>query len=85
MVFNLLDSAVLMYGAGLSDPNTHVFTNQPVMIAGGAGGQIAGGRHIRYADGTSTPRLFVTLMEKMDAPTELLTDDARKLERLSGL
>ena len=81
----LLDSAVLLYGAGLSDPNAHVLTNQPVLIAGGAGGQIVGGRHIRYPEGTSTPQLLVTLMEKMDVPMELVTDDIRRLERLAGL
>ena len=81
----LLDSAVLLYGAGLSDPNSHVLTNQPVMIAGGAGGQIKGGRHIRYSDQTNTPQLIVTLMEKMGVPMDLVTDNVRRLERLPGL
>ena len=43
---NLLDHSMLMYGSGLSDGNMHLRTSLPMLLVGGGGGQIKGGRHL---------------------------------------
>jgi hypothetical protein len=44
---NLLEHSLFLYGSGMSDGNVHNHLNLPVLIAGNAGGQLKGGRHIQ--------------------------------------
>ena len=44
---NLLENSLFVYGSGMSDGNVHNHLNLPVLVAGNAGGQIKGGRHIQ--------------------------------------
>ena len=43
----LLDHSLIMYGSDLSVPTSHSQHDLPIIVAGGAAGRIAGGRHIR--------------------------------------
>ena len=49
---SLLDHVAIIYGAGMSEGNGHVPENLPILLVGGARGQLTGGRHIKYAKGT---------------------------------
>jgi hypothetical protein len=42
----LLDNVMICYGAGISDGNKHNHDNLPIVLAGGAGNSIKGGRHV---------------------------------------
>jgi hypothetical protein len=44
---NLLENSLFVYGSGMSDGNVHNHLNLPVLVAGNAGGQLTGGRHIQ--------------------------------------
>lgn len=44
---NLLENSLFVYGSGMSDGNLHNHLNLPVLLAGNAGGQLKGGRHIQ--------------------------------------
>ena len=44
---NLLENSLFVYGSGMSDGNVHNHLNLPVLVAGNAGGQLPGGRHIQ--------------------------------------
>jgi hypothetical protein len=44
---NLLEHSLFLYGSGMSDGNVHNHLNLPVLIAGNAGGQLKGVRHIQ--------------------------------------
>jgi len=44
---NLLENSLFVYGSGMSDGNVHNHLNLPVLVAGNAGGQLKGGRHIQ--------------------------------------
>jgi hypothetical protein len=78
----LLDHMVLLYGSGLSDGNIHQHYNLPLLLAGGAGGQLKGGRHIRYKEWTPMANLHLTILEKLGLPIEKLGDSEGKLELL---
>ena len=41
-----------MYGAGMGDGDRHTPLDLPVVLAGGARGQLTGGRHLRYEENT---------------------------------
>jgi hypothetical protein len=67
---SLLDHTMILYGAGMSEGNGHVPENLPILLAGGANGQLSGGRHIKYAKGTPLANLHLTLLDKLGAPVD---------------
>ena len=78
----LLDSSVLVYGAGISDSNTHFHDDLPIALVGGAAAGIRGGRHIRYPKETPLTNLFVTVLDRMGVPAETIGDSTGKVDRL---
>ena len=81
----LLDHSLLLYGNGLSEGNTHNHLNVPVLVVGGAGGRIKGGRHLRYPQGTPLANLGLSLLDKVGVPMEKFGDSTGQLELLSDL
>ncbi len=61
----LLDNSMLLYGSSMSDGNGHEPNNLPILLAGGAGGTIKGGRHIANPGGTPLCNLYVSMLERM--------------------
>ena len=59
----------------------------PLLLAGGAGGRIAGGRHLRYAAGTQRlTNLQLTLLNTLGVPAEQFGDSTgERLGELSGV
>jgi hypothetical protein len=80
----LLDSAMVMYGSGLAWGRLHNRENLPVLLAGGGGGTIAGGRHIRYPRGTPLADLHLALLDRMGVRPARLADGTGPLGRLSA-
>jgi hypothetical protein len=62
---------VILYGGGISDGNTHLHDNLPVVLMGGASGQLKGGRHIRSKD-TPMPNLLLTMLDMVGVKQEKL-------------
>jgi len=68
----LLDHMVVLYGGGISDGNTHLHDNLPVVLMGGASGQLKGGRHVRYPNQTPMPNLLLALLDIVGAKQDKL-------------
>jgi hypothetical protein len=81
----LLDNVILLYGAGLSNSDVHLHHDLPILLAGGAGGHLKGGRHIAVPEHTPLANLHLTILEKMGVPIEQLGDSTGKLELVSGV
>ena len=79
----LLDHSMLLYGSSLSDGNQHTHHDLPLVLAGGAAGQLRGGRHLRFPRETPMNNLLLSLLDAAGAPTERLGDSSGKLEGLS--
>ena len=84
---SLLDHSVVVFGSGMSDGMWHQHNDVPTLLAGGGGGAIKGGRHIRY-NGVPFSNLHLTVLDMMGVPAEGYLDkensDATgKLEFLS--
>ena len=73
----LLDNAMIVYGAGMSDSNSHGSYNLPILLAGGAAG--AGGCHVNYPEDTPLANLHLSLLDKMGVPIEALGDATGRL------
>jgi hypothetical protein len=80
---NLLDQSMIMRGAGLSNGNLHQDDDLPIILLGGGNGQVKGGRHIRYPDGTPLANLYLTMLEKVGVDAEKIGDSNGKLDLLS--
>ena len=81
----LLDQVMIQYGSGISDSNQHLHVNLPVLLAGGAAGQIKGGRHLRVTEDTPLTNLQLAMLAKLDVPTESLGDSTGVVKHLSGV
>jgi hypothetical protein len=62
---NLLEKSVIMYGSPMGDPNVHNHRRCPFLVFGNAGGRIAGGMHLKAADGTPMANVMLSLMHTM--------------------
>jgi len=80
---NLLDHSIILFGSGLSNANIHQHDNLAMLLVGGGGGSIKGGRHIRYPDQTPMTNLYLTVLDKLGLPMEKLGDSTGKLNLVS--
>ncbi|MEZ4219953.1 MAG: DUF1552 domain-containing protein [Polyangiaceae bacterium] len=65
----LLDNAAVFFSSEIEDGNAHRHTNLPVLLAGGLGGALPTGQHLKFADKTPLANLFVTLLNQMGIAT----------------
>jgi hypothetical protein len=71
---------MIIYGAGMSDSNRHDPNNLPLLVVGGAAGQLKGGRYIKYPNTPPMANLLVTLMDKLGVPVEQIGNSTGKVE-----
>jgi hypothetical protein len=76
----LLDHSMILYGSSLSDGNQHNFSPLPVLLAGGASGQLQGGRHLAFAPETPMANLLLAMLHKLGAPVDSIGDSTEPLE-----
>ena len=82
---NLLDHTMLLYGAGLSNPNEHSHIDLPLLLVGGGTGRLDGGRHLQYPIDTPVTNLLLSMLDKVGLEVEKLGDSTGRLDLLSGL
>jgi hypothetical protein len=75
----MLDNTMLLYGAGISDGNRHNHDDLPLLMAGGAGGRLKGGRHLVHQPNTPLTNLFLSMLDTVGVPAETLGDSTGKL------
>jgi hypothetical protein len=79
---SLLDHVLYLYGSGMGNPNVHDHTNLPILVAGGAAGNMRGGRHIRFDRPTPLANLHLTLLNKVGVPCESFADSRGRVDEL---
>jgi len=78
---SLLDHSMILYGAGLSDANLHLYTDLSLLLVAGGVGGIKGGQHVRYPTRTPMANLLLTMLDKADVPhVEKLGDSTGRLD-----
>jgi hypothetical protein len=73
---SLLDNSMVMFTSSLFDGNAHDSRHLPVLLAGGGGGTIRGGRMLDYSNDENRKlcRLHMALMDRMGAKTDHFGD-----------
>ncbi len=79
---SLLDHVLYLYGSGMGNPNVHDHKNLPILVAGGAAGNMQGGRHIAYREPTPLANLHLTLLEKVGVRLESFADSDGTVDEL---
>ncbi|MBV11790.1 DUF1552 domain-containing protein [Rubinisphaera sp.] len=79
---SLLDHSLYLYGSGMGNPNVHDHTNLPILVAGGAAGNMQGGRHIKYEKPTPLSNLHLTLLQKVGVELDSFGDSQGTVDEL---
>ncbi len=78
----LLDNCLIQYGSALSNGNAHSPENLPILLAGGGGGTLATGRHLRVDDRTPMTNLYRSMLGNVGVQTEKIGDSTGKLDTI---
>jgi hypothetical protein len=76
----LLESAMIMYGSGISDGDRHNHDDLPILLAGHGGGTIPAGRHLCYPRETPLTNLYLAMLDRMGIAMPRFSDSTGKLE-----
>jgi len=76
----LLDHSMVLYGSSMSNGNQHDHSPLPIVLVGGASGQLAGNRHVVAGEGTPMSNLLLGMLDKLGVDEENLGDSTGKLE-----
>lgn len=78
----LLDNCMILFGSSISDGNRHDPNNLPIVLAGGAGGNLRTGLHVASAKNTPLCNLYVSMLDAMGVEVESFGDSTGRLAEL---
>ncbi|MEZ6136948.1 MAG: DUF1552 domain-containing protein [Pirellulaceae bacterium] len=76
---SLLDNMLICYGGGISDGNKHNHDDLPILLAGGAGGKLEGGRHLKL-EKTPICNLYLDMLARMGITRPSFGDSTARLQ-----
>jgi len=79
---SLLDHTLTMYGTGMGDSDHHTPVNIPTVLAGGACGQLDGGRYVVNEADTPMMNLGLNILEKVGVQKPRVGDSTGRLRNL---
>ena len=77
---SLLDHSMILYGSSMSNGNQHDHDPLPIVLVGGASGQLQGNRHIVAAAHTPMSNLLLSMLDKLGIHKDSFGDSTGKLE-----
>jgi hypothetical protein len=77
---SLLDHSVVLYGSSMSNGNQHDHDPLPILVAGGASGQLKGDRHLAFPAHTPMSNLMLSLLDKLGVHQDRFGDSTGQLE-----
>jgi len=80
---SLLDSAMIVYGSGISDGDRHNHDDLPIVMAGKGGGTIKPGRHLKVQP-QPLNNLYLAMLDRMGLSLKRLGDSTGQLGKLDG-
>jgi Protein of unknown function (DUF1552) len=76
----LFDHSLFLYGAGLSNPNTHAHTDLPLLVVGGRDSRIEGNRHLVFHGQKPMTNLLLSLLDRVGVHADTLGDSNGRIE-----
>ncbi len=81
----LFDNSLILWGSGIKHGDYHSLTDLPLVIAGGAGGKIPLGRHVRFPQAQPYANLLSTVMDLMGCKDTAIGDSTGQLDGIREL
>ncbi len=78
---SLLDTAMIVYGSGISDGDRHNHDDLPVLMAGKGGGTIRSGRHLKV-EPQPLNNLYLAMLDRVGVSLDRLGDSTGRLAKL---
>ena len=76
---SLLDQSMIIWGSPMGDANLHNHRRCPLVVFGGANGQLNGGKHIKAPSGTPMANVMLTLLQKLGHDLESFGDSTGEM------
>src|SRR5712671_37390 len=76
----LLDHSMILYGSSMSNGNEHNHDPLPILVLGGASGQLQGNRHIVNPAHTPMSNLLLSMLDKLGVRQDAFGDSTGRLE-----
>jgi hypothetical protein len=77
---SVLDNSMIVYGCAIGDGNRHNHDDLPIVLAGGGGGTVNPGRHVKLRELTPMTNLYVAMLDRMGVKAERVGDSTGRLE-----
>jgi hypothetical protein len=77
---SVLENSMLVYGSAIGDGNKHNHDELPVVLAGGGGGTLNPGRHVKLAGPTPMTNLYMAMLQRMSVQAERVGDSTGVME-----
>ena len=74
----LLDNSMVLFGSGIRDGNAHATKDIPIVLGGGAKGQLKTGRHLETS-GADLSSLYVGMLERLGVSKQKVGEASREL------
>lgn len=79
---SVLDNAMIVYGCAIGDGNRHNHDQLPVVLAGGGGGTLNPGRHVKLASATPMTNLYASMLDRLGVRAERVGDSTGRLDEV---
>jgi hypothetical protein len=76
----LLDHSMILYGSSMSNGNQHDHDPLPLVLLGGASGQLQGNRHIVMPAHTPMSNLLLSMLDKLGIHRDTFGDSTGRIE-----
>jgi hypothetical protein len=76
----LLDHALILYGSGIADGDSHAHHDLPILLIGRGGGALRPGKHLRFPKDTPLCNLYVWMLNRLGVRTDKFGDSTGKLD-----
>ena len=79
---SLLDNSMIVFGSGISDPDRHSHDDLPVLLAGGGGGTLQAGRHVKFDGDVPLTNLYLSMLDRVGVKAERVGDSDGRLPNI---
>ncbi len=73
---------MIVFGSGIADPDRHAHDDLPVLLAGGGGGTLRPGRHVRFDGDVPLTNLYLSMLDRVGVRADRVGDSDGRLPNI---